>query len=314
MNNIMKPCLRLALLLLLGASLTTLFAFAGGLQLTDATIADLNSVFMSGALSSEKLVSLYLRRIEGYDEQGPSINAVITLNSKALAMARTPDLERGTMGPRSPIHGIPIVLMDNIDTFDLATTHGSLLLKGSILLDDAFVVKKLRAVPLALTLDSGGPMARSIYDLAVALGIMTGVDPADPATRASAGKFETDYTRFLRKGSLKGARIGVGRQFFGQDTGTDHVMEWTVLKLKELGATLVDPLNVPAYILAVKSEIYDTVRSTEFPRQLGDYLATLRPEYPRSLADLRICAKTTSHLSGAKHPVFALESTWPNSA
>jgi amidase len=63
-------------------------------------------------------------------------------------------------------------------------------------------------VPLALSFDTGGPMARNVSDLAVALGVMTGIDPADPATFTSAGKFEKDYTKFLKVGSLKGARIG----------------------------------------------------------------------------------------------------------
>ena len=61
-------------------------------------------------------------------------------------------------------------------------------------------------VPLALSFDTGGPMGRSVQDVAVALGLMTGVDPEDPATSTSAGKFETDYTKYLKVGSLKGAR------------------------------------------------------------------------------------------------------------
>ena len=73
------------------------------------------------------------------------MHAVITLNPKALETARALDAERKAKGPRSPLHGIPIVLKDNYNTFDLPTTGGSVLLEGSIPPDDAFVVKKLRA-------------------------------------------------------------------------------------------------------------------------------------------------------------------------
>ena len=68
-------------------------------------------------------------------------------------------------------------------------------------------------------------MARSVYDVAVALGIMTGVDPADPATKKSEGSFETDYTKYLKADALKGARIGIARDFLGHDADVDWVVE-----------------------------------------------------------------------------------------
>ena len=109
------------------------------------TIADINHAFDSGALTSEKLVQLCLARIQAYDRQGPSLHAVIALNPKALDTARALDAERKAKGPRSPLHGIPVVLKDNYNTSDMPTTGGSVLLEGSIPPDDAFVVKKLRA-------------------------------------------------------------------------------------------------------------------------------------------------------------------------
>src|SRR6202043_253938 len=109
------------------------------------TIAEINHAFDAGALTSEKLVQLCLARIQAYDRQGPSLRAVLTLNPKALDTARVLDAERKAKGPRSPLHGIPIILKDNYNTFDLPTTAGSFLLKGSIPPDDAFLVKKLRA-------------------------------------------------------------------------------------------------------------------------------------------------------------------------
>src|SRR5690606_5956382 len=78
-------------------------------------------------------------------------------------------------------------------------------------------------IPLALSLDTGGPMTRSVTDVAVSLGIMTGVDPADPATSKSKGKFERDYTKYLNASALKGARIGVARDYMGADPDVD----WT---------------------------------------------------------------------------------------
>jgi amidase len=109
-----------------------------------ATVADLNAAFDAGTLTAEKLVQICLARIQSYDRQGPSLHAVITLNPKALETARALDAERKTKGPRSPLHGIPVVLKDNYDTSDLPTTGGSILLEGWIPPSDAFVVKKLR--------------------------------------------------------------------------------------------------------------------------------------------------------------------------
>src|SRR6516165_6147194 len=108
------------------------------------TIADINRAFENGVLTSEKLVQLCLARIQAYDRQGPSLHAIMALNPKALEQARALDAERKTKGPRSPLHGIPVVLKDNYNTADLPTTGGSVLLEGSLPPADAFVVKKLR--------------------------------------------------------------------------------------------------------------------------------------------------------------------------
>src|SRR5438552_2758105 len=140
----MKTCVRAFLLVvvMLGASLSP--ALAKTIDLDAATIADINAAFDAGTLTSEMLVQLCLARIQAYDRQGPSLRAVITLNPKAVDLARSLDAERKAKGRRSPLHGIPIVLKDNYNTFDLPTTGGSVLLEGSIPPEDAFVVKKLR--------------------------------------------------------------------------------------------------------------------------------------------------------------------------
>ena len=107
-------------------------ALAKTIDLDAATIADINAAFDAGTLTAEKLVQMCLARIEAYDRQGPSLHAVITLNPKALETARALDAERKAKGRRSPLHGIPVVLKDNFDTFDMPTTGGSVLLEGSI--------------------------------------------------------------------------------------------------------------------------------------------------------------------------------------
>ena len=109
-----------------------------------ATIADLQTAFADGSLTSVKLVHAYMKRIEAYDKHGPTINTVITFNSKALDEAKKCDAERKAGKSRGPLHGIPIVLKDNYNTFDMPTTAGSSMLKGSIPPSDAFVVKRLR--------------------------------------------------------------------------------------------------------------------------------------------------------------------------
>ena len=110
------------------------------LDLTSATIGDLNKAIDAGTLSSEKLVELSLARIAAYDETGPAINAVLHLNPNARTRARELDDERAKTGRRSPLHGIPVVIKDNFDTADMPTTAGSFMLKGSVPPDDAFPV------------------------------------------------------------------------------------------------------------------------------------------------------------------------------
>ena len=347
---------------------------AATLDLTTATIAELQAAMEKGALTAEKLVQLDLARIAAYDDAGPRINAVITANPQALATARALDAERRAGKVRGPLHGIPVVLKDNFDTADLPTTGGSFLLKDSLPPDDAFVVKKLRdagaivlakvnlsefasggarssitgqtlnphaldrtpsgssggtgaaiaagyaplglgtdtggsirgpstsngivglkpthgllsrdgIIPLALTFDTGGPMARSVSDIAVSLGVMTGVDPADAATQKSTGKFETDYTKYLQAGALKGARIGVAREFLGADSEVDWVFEASLSAMKKAGATLVD-VRYPKWLLDLRTEFYNAIRRPEFRAQIADYLATLKPGYPKNLDEL----------------------------
>ncbi|HEY9248589.1 MAG TPA: amidase family protein, partial [Rariglobus sp.] len=112
-------------------------AQAGTLDIKSASIGELQDAYAHG-LTSEKVVAAYLERLRAYDKQGPATNAVITLNTHALADARKLDAERKGGKTRGPLHGVPVVLKDNFDTADLPTTEGSQLLAGSVPPDDAF--------------------------------------------------------------------------------------------------------------------------------------------------------------------------------
>ena len=374
MHSVMKRRLALlALVTTLVVASTTVYT-SKTIDLDAVTVADLNKAFDAGTLTAEKLVQLCLARIQAYDRQGPSLHAIITVNPKAVETARALDAERKSKGPRSPLHGVPVVLKDNYDTADMPTTGGSLLLEGSIPPDDAFVVKKLRAagaiilaklnmsefasggahsslggqslnphdltrtpsgssggtgvaiaagyapigmgtdtggsirgpstsngivglkptlgllsrdgiIPLALSFDTGGPMARNVYDVAVALGVMTGVDAADEATKKSEGKFSTDYTTFLKADALRGARIGVARDFLGADGDVDWVVDASIAAMKKAGATIVD-VRYPKWLLDAKGEFYNAVRYPEFVVQIAQYLATTGPSYPKTLEQM----------------------------
>lgn len=117
---------------------------AANFKLTEATVADINAAFDAEALTSEQLTQLYLNRIEAYDNQGPSLNSIITVNPSALQTASELDKERQMTGPRSPLHGIPVIVKDNFNTFDLPTTAGALALAGFVPSSDAFQVQNLR--------------------------------------------------------------------------------------------------------------------------------------------------------------------------
>lgn len=109
-----------------------------------ADISQLGAAFAAGTLTAEKLTELCLARIKAYDRAGPKLHAVIILNPRALDQARALDAERKAKGPRSALHGIPVVLKDNYGTFDLPTTGGSVLLEGAVPPADATMVRKLR--------------------------------------------------------------------------------------------------------------------------------------------------------------------------
>ena len=116
-----------------------------GFTIVEASVADLQAAMQSGKINAQKLVKLYLARIRALDKAGPRINSIIELNPDALPIAKALDAERKAKGPRGPLHGIPVLLKDNIATADkMQTTAGSLALLGVKPPRDAFVVTRLR--------------------------------------------------------------------------------------------------------------------------------------------------------------------------
>ncbi len=365
-----RPVRLLAAMFLLAAP-----SRAASVALTDATIAELQAAMQSGALTAEKLTQMFLARIDAYEKSGPRLHAIITLNPKALDEARALDAERKAGKVRGPLHGIPIVLKDIIDTADLPTTGGFYGLRDSIPPQDSEQAKRLRAagciilaktnlsefasagaistlgglmrnphaldrspsgssggtgisvaagfavfglgtdtggsirgpssacgivglkptlglngrggiMPLALSLDTVGPMARHVADIAAALNVMAGPDPRDPATAANAGKIPADYLAGLKPDALKGARLGLMRDFMKSDPAVDAVVETAVAILRKQGATVVD-VKLPRYVIGLNGDLYETIRETEFHVQIEQYLATLpRKDLPKTLAEI----------------------------
>jgi amidase len=335
----------------------------------EATMAELQEAMKSGSTTSRSITEKYLSRIEAMNKQGPALRAVIELNPDALEIAESLDAERKTKGTRGPLHGIPILIKDNIDTADrMATSAGSLALAQSMASRDAFIVEKLRAagavllgktnlsewanfrstrsssgwsarggqtrnpyaldrtpcgsssgsaaavaanfcsaavgtetdgsivcpssansivgikptlglasrrgiIPIAHSQDTAGPMARTVSDAAVLLGVLAGMDPRDSITSTNRGNVFADYTPFLDPDGLRGARIGVARQLFGFHDRVDKLMDEAIDAMKIHGATIIDPVEMKTLGKYDDSEYQ--VLLYEFKADLNAYLAGL---------------------------------------
>lgn len=370
-------------------------------DLIEVTIAELQARMAAGKLTALELVKQYTARIEAIDRHGPKVNSVLELNPDAEAIARALDEERHKHGPRGPLHGIPMLLKDNIDTHDrMHTTAGSLALLGSTPPLDATVAKRLRdagavllgkanlsewanfrstnsssgwsgrggqclnpyaldrspcgsssgsaaavsanlcavalgtetdgsilcpsghnmvaaikptlgltsragVIPIAHSQDTVGPFGRTVADAATVLGSLVGVDPRDPATSASAGKFFTDYRPFLDSNGLKGARIGALRQVFaGFQDKVDAIYNQALEAMREAGAIIVDPADLPDAQEIASSPDELTVLLFEFKQDLNAYLAARGDPTIHTLQDL--IAFNTAHAS-EELPYFGQE-------
>ncbi|MCX6925699.1 MAG: amidase family protein, partial [Verrucomicrobia bacterium] len=116
-----------------------------GSELDELTIGQLQAGIAAGRFTATSLTKKYLARIEEVDRRGPALKSVIEINPDALAIARGLDRQRKAIGPRRPLHGIPVLIKDNIGTHDrMSTTAGSLALAGSVPPRDALLVQRLR--------------------------------------------------------------------------------------------------------------------------------------------------------------------------
>jgi amidase len=141
-------------------------------------------------------------------------------------------------------------------------------------------------VPLAHSQDTVGPMARTVADAAALLGVLAGADPRDPATQASEGKSFTDYTQFLDTAGLKGARIGIPRKvYFGYSEKGDAIAESAIQAMKDAGAVIIDPADIPTAEEMAKDDSEQEVLLYEFKADLNQYLVTRRGVPVRTLAE-----------------------------
>lgn len=353
-----------------------------GFDLNEVTIAELQNGMKSGKYTAVSLTKKYLQRIQAIDKQGPAVNSVIETNPDAISIAAALDRERKQKGSsRGPLHGIPVLIKDNIDTADrMMTTAGSLAMLGSTPAQDAFIVKRLREagaviigktnlsewanfrsahsssgwsgrggqtrnpyvldrnpcgsssgsgaaaaanlcavaigtetdgsvvcpsttnslvgikptlglvsragiIPISHSQDTAGPMCRTVTDAVILLGVMAGIDPRDKASSSSQGKAQTDYTKFLDRNGLKGARLGIVRKSFGFNDAVDKLLNNHIDEMKRMGAVIVDPADIPTAGKFDESEL--EVLLYEFKADLNAYLAGLGSKAPvKSLKEI----------------------------
>ncbi|MDB6147063.1 MAG: Amidase [Spartobacteria bacterium] len=354
---------------------STVLAKKVGGSFVGATIPQLQKLMARGSLSSKELTMDYLSRIASLN---PLLHAVIETNPNAISIAQHLDNERRNGQIRGPLHGIPILVKDNIATRDnMETTAGSLALVGSTVPADAVLVQRLRAagavilgkanlsewanfrgfapfngwsarggftrdaylldfdpcgsssgsavaaavdmcagavgtetdgsivcpsgnnlivglkptvglisqdgiIPIAHSQDTAGPMARTVTDVAILLGTLQ-----SPFGPVMGHNIPTDYTAFLQRGALNGARIGVDRRYFTADYGGEDdlvaVAEQGLDAMAQLGATIVDTDGGDPFAYF---DAEFTVLLVEFKAQIAQYLSTLGKTSVRTLADL----------------------------
>lgn len=339
-----------------------------GFPLEEMDVTALQEKMQQGVYTSRQVCQLYLDRIGVIDKSGPFLNSVIELNPDALSLADQLDEERKQGKVRGILHGIPVLIKDNIDTGDnMMTTAGALAMVGNKAPEDAFIVAKLRAagavilgktnlsewanfrsnrsssgwssrggqtknpyvlernpcgsssgsgtavsanlcavaigtetngsiscpssingivgikptvglvsrngiIPISHTQDTAGPMARTVKDAAVLLGVMTGIDPEDAVTEQSKDRFLSDYVSFLDPNGLQGKRIGVEKSMLKNHEGVDILFANAIQTLSSKGATIVE-VEFMSKVKDIGSSEF-AVLQYEFKDGLNRYLAT----------------------------------------
>ncbi len=299
-------------------------------------ITQVQQGYKDGTYTIKEVVQAYLDRIEEIDRNGQASNSIIQVNPDYIKNEEELDIEMSEGKIRGPLHGIPVVLKDNIDTNDkMATTCGSRALMNSFPLKDSYIAKQLRdagaiiigkanlsewanfrgelstsgwsgvggqtknpyvlsrnpcgsssgsavavsanltmlaigtetngsivcpshsngivgmkptvglisrsgIIPISFTQDTPGPMARTVRDAAIFLGVLVGIDSTDEKTLKSKGRFYSDYTEFLKEDGLKGKRIGLYKGPLGQNYKVDTLMYKAVDFLKSHGVEIIE--------------------------------------------------------------------------
>ena len=349
-------------------------------ELDEITVAELQEGMKSGKFTAHSIAQKYLDRINEIDKQGPAVNSVIELNPDALSIADSLDDERKSKGPRGSLHGIPILIKDNIGTADrMMTTAGSLALSGFTPTKDSGVARRLREagavilgktnlsewanfrsnnsssgwsgrggqthnpyaidrnpcgsssgsgaaasanlaaitigtetdgsivcpssangivgikptvglvsragiIPISHSQDTAGPICRTVADAATLLSAIAAVDMDDAATKLPGRKAYPDYTSFLDKGGLRGARIGVVRKLFFMHDKLDPVMKAALDAMKHEGAILIDPVAIETLGKFDASE--NVVLQYEFKADMRAYLRQFPNAPVHSLKDI----------------------------
>ena len=371
-------------------------AAAGRFDVVEKSIFALQTAMQEGRATSRQLVEAYLARIRAYDQDGPKINAFITLNPHALDAADEMDRERRARGSRGPLHGIPIVVKDNYATADMPTTGGSKALAGFETHRDAFMVKKLRdagavivgktnlhelaygitsissmggqtrnpydltrnpggssggtgaavaanfasagmgsdtcgsirnpsssnnlfglrgtlglssrdgIIPLSHTQDIGGPLARTVTDLAIMLDATVGLDPADPLTRDSEGRIPRTYLSAIGDSGLGDVSIGVLTSMFGtapEDAEVAGIVRHAIENLSALGAS-VSEVTVAGLDALMQGT---SVINAEFKFDLMDFLGRFPGAPVKNLGEILASGKYDPAVEGVLRRAEAVE-------
>ena len=351
--------------------------FFGSCQLNKAEIKEFKFLehdismiqegYLKGLYTINDVVDAYLERIKEIDKSGPNLNSIIQINPNLnIEIAQLDDeLKKGNI--RGPLHGIPILLKDNIDMIDMPTTAGSRAMADSYPLSNSFIKEQLEKagaviigktnlsewanfrgegstsgwsglggqtknpyilscnpcgsssgsavavsanltilsigtetngsivcpannngvvgikptvglvsrsgiIPISHTQDTPGPMARTVKDAVICLGVLTGIDSTDNKSLLSEGKFHADYTKFLKQDGLKGKRIGIHKGAFNINNEVDSIMYEAIEHIKNEGAEVIEIDSLMNPTVLQNSFL---VMLYEYKKGLNDYFKSL---------------------------------------